>query len=83
MNKFYREYRQKIGAVIDQGIQDGEFRRDIQTKATASILVGFLDGILVQWILDKKGFSLQSALQASIKTILNGICRSEEKEKIK
>ncbi len=83
MNQFYREYRRMIGVVIDQGIQNGEFRRDISTEAAASILIGFLDGILVQWILDKKGFPLQSALQESIKTILYGICRSEEKERIK
>lgn len=82
MNQFYREYRRMIADVIDQGIQDGEFRRDIPTESAASILIGFLDGILVQWILDKKGFPLQSALQASIKTILNGICCSEKEEKI-
>lgn len=83
MNQFYREYRCMIGTVIDQGIQNGEFRRDITAELAASIIIGFLDGILVQWILDKKGFPLQSALQASIKTILYGICRSEEKERIK
>jgi hypothetical protein len=77
MNRFYREYRKTVAAVINQGIQSGEFRGDIQTEDAASILVGFFDGILVQWILDKKGFPLQSALNALTKTILHGICRSD------
>jgi TetR/AcrR family fatty acid metabolism transcriptional regulator len=75
MKQFYKDYREPVVKVLEQGIQSGEFRSDIKTEVEASVLVGLLDGLMVQWILDREKFPIQSALGAAVATILNGILR--------
>jgi len=52
MNRYYRIYRQAMAEVLKQGIREGEFRFDLDPQTTASTLIGMLDGLLAQWILD-------------------------------
>lgn len=77
MNRFYKDYGESVMNVLEQGIQSGEFRSDIRTDVEASVLIGLLDGLMVQWILDREKFPIQSALQAAKATILNGILRQD------
>jgi TetR/AcrR family transcriptional regulator, fatty acid metabolism regulator protein len=84
INQFYQEYRKTVAAVLEQGIQSGEFRKDMNTRIEASILVGLLDGILVQWILDKKRFPVADAVGAAVQTIIYGIqSRAERKNQFR
>jgi len=81
MKQFYKDYREPVVKVLEQGIQSGEFRSDIKMEVEASVLVGLLDGLLVQWILDRKGFPIQRALEAVVSTVLHGIFRQDKANK--
>lgn len=73
MNKFYRSYREIFADVIIEGMTEGSFRKDINPRSAASMIVGTLDGILVQWILDKDTIDLQDIVKTVTSTVLNGI----------
>jgi len=75
MKHFYQNYRDTVSAVLQQGVEAGEFRKDIRPHVQASLLIGLLDGLLVQWILDKQEFPLQAALEAVGNTVLYGLYR--------
>lgn len=75
MKRFYQDYRSTVSTVLRHGVRAGEFRKDIKPHVQASLLIGLLDGLLVQWILDKREFPLQTALEAVGKTFLYGLYR--------
>jgi len=73
MNKFYHSYREIFADVIIEGMTEGSFRKDINPRSAASMIVGTLDGILVQWILDKDSIDLQDIVKTVTAVVLNGI----------
>ena len=72
MNKFYRSYRKLFEDVLREGIEDGSIRKNIDPFETSSIIIGTLDGIMVQWILDKEVIDLKKIEKNLINLILNG-----------
>ena len=72
MNKFYKSYRKLFEDVLREGIEDGSIRKDIDPFETSSIIIGTMDGIMVQWILDKKIINLKKIEKNLINLILNG-----------
>ncbi|MCK5004404.1 MAG: TetR/AcrR family transcriptional regulator [Candidatus Aminicenantes bacterium] len=72
MNKFYKSYRKLFEDVLSEGIEDGSIRKDIDPFETSSIIIGTLDGVMVQWILDKKVIDLKKIEKNLINLILNG-----------
>jgi AcrR family transcriptional regulator len=79
MNKFYRSYREIFADIIVQGMGDGSFRKDINPGYIAAMVVGCLDGIMVQWVLDKEAIDFSEALKTIKTTILRGILLKSEK----
>jgi len=72
MNKFYHSYREIFADVIIEGMTEGSFRKDINPRSAASMIVGTLDGILVQWILDKDSIDLQDIVKTVVVTVCGG-----------
>ena len=72
MNKMYSEYRAFIKSILDEGVAAGQFR-EMNTMLTAAILIGALDGIMIQWILDKSIFSFNEAAEHLLDELLKGI----------
>ncbi len=72
MNKFYRSYRKLFEDVLREGIKDGSIRKNIDPFETSSIIIGTLDGVMVQWILDKEVIDLKKIEKNLINLILNG-----------
>ncbi len=73
MIKFYQVYREIFADIIIEGMGDGSFRKDINPRSTAAMIVGALDGLMVQWILERETFDFQDVLKAVTMTVLNGI----------
>ncbi|UCH95487.1 MAG: TetR/AcrR family transcriptional regulator [Candidatus Aminicenantes bacterium] len=73
MIKFYNVYREIFADIIIEGMGDGSFRKDINPRSTAAMIVGTLDGLLVQWILERESIDFQDILKAVTVTVLNGI----------
>jgi hypothetical protein len=80
MNKFYRAYREIFAGVIVQGMSDGSFKKDINPGYIAAVIVGSLDGIIVQWVLDKDTVDFTEAVKTMKSTFLKGILAATSEE---
>lgn len=73
MRKFYHSYREIFADIIIEGMQDGSFKKDVNPRSTASMIIGALDGVMVQWILDKTSIDFHDMIRTVTATVLNGI----------
>ncbi len=74
LNKLYADYRTVIKAILDEGIRLGKFKK-MNTTLTASILIGALDGLMLQWILDKSLFTIDDVATHLFDEFLQGIIK--------
>ena len=72
LKKVYSEFRILISGILEEGIAKGQFR-DIDPHVTASVIIGALDGILLQYIMDKDVFRPEEAIAVLLDSYLNGI----------
>jgi len=78
LEKIYTDFRVIIQSILEEGIQRGHFR-DQDAYHTASLMLGAMDGIMIQWILDKSHFDLIKVTEHSLDIFLSGIrMQSEE-----
>lgn len=73
MRKFYHAYREIFADIIIEGMGDGSFKKDINPHHAASLIVGGLDGIVVQWVLDMESFNYHDVLKTAASIFINGI----------
>ena len=73
MLKFYQAYREIFADIIIEGMGDGSFRKDINPRNTAAMIVGALDGLMVQWLLEQEAFDFRDVLKTITITLLKGI----------
>ncbi len=72
LKKVYSEFRTMISGILREGINKGEFR-DMDPHITASVIIGAMDGILLQYVMDRSAFSPEKAIAALLENYLNGI----------
>lgn len=73
MNRYYHSYREIFTDILLEGMSDGSFRKNINPGNVASIIIGALDGILFQWVLDKQNVDFAESLGSFKAIILKGI----------
>ena len=47
--------------------------KPIDTKIIASIIIGALDGLMLQWIMDRNVFSLKEAVFSTARLVIDGM----------
>jgi len=68
----YADYRKIVAKILKRGISQGVFKEmDIHTAA--SVFIGTFDGIMLQWILDRRRINLQKVSRILLETFINGI----------
>ncbi len=72
LKSLYAEYRKFISEVIEEGIKTGTFRK-IDTQMVASVIIAALDGIGLQWIMDRQLFNPEKISELMFATLLEGI----------
>lgn len=72
LNQMYIEYRAMIQYLLDDCVASNKIR-SVNTLITASIIIGALDGILLQWVLDKNVFSIEEAIQTLSEEMIQGL----------
>ena len=72
LKKIYSEFRIMISGILEEGIAKERFRA-MDTHITASVIIGAMDGILLQYIMDRDVFSPQKAISTLLDSYLNGI----------
>ncbi len=68
----YSNYRKMIQQILKNGIEKGMFK-PMDTKLIASVLIGALDGIMLQWIMDRKAINLRKAPVVLLDGFIEGI----------
>lgn len=72
----YSNYRKMIQKILKKGIEKGMFK-PMDTKSTASVLIGTLDGIMLQWIMDRKAINLRKVSVVLLDSFIEGIRKRE------
>lgn len=72
----YSDYRKMVQQILKKGIEKGVFK-PMDTKSTASVLIGALDGIMLQWIMDRKAINLRKVPVVLLDGFIEGIRKRE------
>ena len=70
--ELYAEYRAMVEQLLDDCVAAGGIR-PVDTRITASILLGTMDGLLVQWVADRTAFDIKAAIEALPDLIIYGL----------
>ena len=76
LKAMYAEYRKMVKQILENGINNGVFR-PIDTQAAASVFIGSFDGIMLQWILDRKEINLPEVTKVLLDSFINGIVKKK------
>ncbi len=72
LKKLYADYRVFIAGVIKEGIQKGAFI-SVDPEVTASLVIAAIDGIGLQWIMDRGLFDPHAIAAQLFETLLQGV----------
>lgn len=56
----YASYRTYMERIVEDGMAKGEFRQ-VDAPRTVSMILGMMEGLVLQWFFDTKGFDLDAA----------------------
>jgi TetR/AcrR family fatty acid metabolism transcriptional regulator len=68
----YAEYRVLFAELLEQGKREGSVREDLPEDAPA-VIVGALEGLLLQWIVDSGAVSLVGMVEPILDVLLGGL----------
>ena len=72
LKKIYDDNRKFTKDILDEGVAKGKFK-PMNTLIVASIILGAMDGEMIQWITDPNIFELEESFDTMFEIILNGI----------
>ena len=70
--QYFKQYRLELGALVQQGIDSGEFR-DLDVQAITVAMLGIYEGLLLLWVVDPETAPLQQSVETSIRLLLVGM----------
>ena len=76
LQKIYDENRQMIKDILDECVSQKKIR-PVDTNIAASVIMGAMDGEMVQWITDPHLFAVEESLDLLADIILNGLIKRE------
>lgn len=68
----YAEYREMFQALLNAGVEAGEINPDI-SEHTASLIIGIMEGLFLQWLVDPGVFNLPEIIDGILDTLFKGI----------
>jgi AcrR family transcriptional regulator len=72
LSELYAEYRATLESVLQEAIEAGEIK-PMDTCIAASVLLGTMDGLLLQWIVDRSVFDLRQAVELLPQLMFEGL----------
>jgi len=72
LKETYNDYRNIIIKILEDGIKENKIKK-VNTKNVASIIIAILDGIMLQWFIDKNVINLSSISEDIHRLIFEGI----------
>ena len=68
----YAEYRMLVGKLIEEAKHEGTVRQDVSTDLPA-VIIGAIEGVSLQWIMDPANLSLKHGAEAILDTMIDGL----------
>jgi len=72
IKQVYYEYREIVSAIINDGINGGIFNA-VDTKTVAGIFLATVDGLLIQWLIDRESMDIRKTADMLFQTVMQGI----------
>ncbi|HKJ69464.1 MAG TPA: TetR family transcriptional regulator [bacterium] len=72
VKKMYADYRDMLDSLLQKCIEKGEIR-PTDTTIIASTLLGCMDGLVIQWVLEPDIFNLKEAFELTVDSVLQGL----------
>lgn len=72
LKNIYETYRRLIIDILNEGIELQVFRK-VDVMSVAAIFIGALDGLLLQWIMDRQTINIENASTAMVECFVNGL----------
>ena len=72
-----RTLRQSLASVIKEGQKKGDIARDLEPKETATLLVGLIDGLMLQVFIDPAGVPPSNAMRRTLAMTLRRILSAD------
>ena len=72
LSSMYRKYRTQIIRILDEGIKQKKFK-PVDTTITSSIIIGTLDGLMIQWFMDRDLYQVREAIEQLSSIIIDGL----------
>jgi AcrR family transcriptional regulator len=69
----YRRYQEYFAALIQEGIDEGSFRKDLDPQAAARALVSLAMGLLIQAVFDPQTIHWEHEVHNTIQFMLQGV----------
>lgn len=67
-----QSYREKIKALVAQGIRDGEFR-DLKSADVANTIMALFEGLLLLWAIAPESIDLSTQVKTAVQLLLQGL----------
>ena len=80
LSRLYAEYRATLSSVLQDAVEAGGIKA-VDTNITASVLLGSMDGLMLQWIVDRTVFDIGEAVKLLPRLVLDGIKIENENQK--
>jgi len=72
LEQIYSEFRLIIADILSDGINKGVFR-NIDVQSMAAIIIAVIDGVLLQWTINKNIIDINKISEVMFDTLINGI----------
>jgi len=72
LKEIYNKYRSLLKVIIKNGIDKGVFKK-MDTNSLSAVLIAALDGIYLQWILDREAINISKVSKVLLESFIEGI----------
>lgn len=70
--KFYAESRSVLKGLLDECVAKKKIK-PVDTTVVASVIIGSLDGLIIQWVMDRDIFDIKAAVHSLANVIIEGL----------
>lgn len=76
LNRMYRTYRKQTADILNEGVHKGVFK-PVNVTIASAIIIGTMDGIMIQWLLDRNIYKIKPALEQLAELVVSGMQKTD------
>lgn len=74
--EMYAQYRLQIKSILDEGVSKNIFK-PMNTMGVAGLIIGGLDGLFLQWLIDRDVFLLEESVHQFAHILVDGLMKTD------